>query len=181
MNSFQKLFVTSYLVVLALLFFSIQSVRVDLQNAAYFIILSILAFIVFMIFALSYYDKTIREILDDVTEQIGENRKAIRDINRVVELHLGDHLCEMGKKITKGNPKKNLSIIRSYSISIEPLPEEEGGGYMAVYPAIGRSIVGYGETPMEALKDLEASVPVLLESLEEHGEELPLQKETKND
>jgi predicted RNase H-like HicB family nuclease len=54
----------------------------------------------------------------------------------------------------------------SLDINIQRLPESDGGGYMAFYPALKRTTAGYGETRLLALKDLDAASKLLLESLE---------------
>ncbi len=44
----------------------------------------------------------------------------------------------------------------SYKIEVIPIPPEDGGGYEANLPEVGRfAIVGDGETPAEAIADLE--------------------------
>jgi len=55
------------------------------------------------------------------------------------------------------NMKKNLDYYLSlrYPVEIIPIPEEEGGGYMARMPQFGDAIIGDGDTPEEALADLE--------------------------
>jgi len=42
-----------------------------------------------------------------------------------------------------------------YPIELIPIPEHEGGGWMARIPAFGDAFVGDGEDPFEALKNLE--------------------------
>lgn len=64
-------------------------------------------------------------------------------------------------------------LLNQYAVEVVPLEEEDGGGYMAVFPQLGRTLVGYGETRTEALADLLDSVPLLVESLKEHGDQLP--------
>ena len=53
--------------------------------------------------------------------------------------------------------KKKLDYYLSlrYPVEIIPIPEDEGGGYMARIPQFGDAIVGDGNTPEEALADLE--------------------------
>lgn len=54
--------------------------------------------------------------------------------------------------------KKDLNYYLElpYTVEITPIKEEEGGGYMASLPQIGRfAIVGDGETIEEALQSLE--------------------------
>jgi antitoxin HicB len=69
--------------------------------------------------------------------------------------------------------KEIEKTIAEYPTEIVRLPEEDGGGYLAVFPQLGHAITGLGETRDEALQDLLASVPTLIESLEEHGDKLP--------
>ncbi|KAA0225297.1 MAG: hypothetical protein DYH07_05890 [Armatimonadetes bacterium ATM1] len=65
------------------------------------------------------------------------------------------------------------NTISNYKAEIVPLPAENGGGYLAVFPQLGHVITGVGETREEALQDLLASVPTLIQSLLEHRDELP--------
>jgi predicted HicB family RNase H-like nuclease len=54
--------------------------------------------------------------------------------------------------------KKDLEYYLSlpYRIEVVPIRPEEGGGYMATLPEVGRmAITGDGETPEEAIRDLE--------------------------
>ncbi len=54
--------------------------------------------------------------------------------------------------------KKDLDhyLSLSYKIEVVPIPPEDGGGYEANLPEIGRfAIVGDGETPSEAIADME--------------------------
>ncbi|MBL1150720.1 MAG: toxin-antitoxin system HicB family antitoxin [Armatimonadetes bacterium] len=63
--------------------------------------------------------------------------------------------------------------ISEYGTEIIPLHEQDGGGYLAVFPQLGHVITGLGETRDEALQDLLSSVPTLIASLEEHKDKLP--------
>jgi antitoxin HicB len=69
--------------------------------------------------------------------------------------------------------QKLEQILERYAVEVVPLAEEDGGGYMATFPQLGRMVAGYGETRQEALGDLLGFAPLLLESMEEHGETLP--------
>ncbi|MDM8548712.1 hypothetical protein QUF72_01490 [Desulfobacterales bacterium HSG2] len=54
--------------------------------------------------------------------------------------------------------KKDLNyyLHLPYKIEVTPIPPEDGGGYEACLPEVGRfAIVGDGETPAEAIADLE--------------------------
>ena len=53
--------------------------------------------------------------------------------------------------------KKDLNYYLSlpYAIEVQPIPDEEGGGFMARLPQFGAlGIVGDGETSEEAVQDL---------------------------
>jgi len=57
-----------------------------------------------------------------------------------------------------GKMKKDLNYYMSldYRIDITPIPKDEGGGFVASIPQLGKyAFIGGGETPIEALKDLE--------------------------
>jgi len=54
--------------------------------------------------------------------------------------------------------EKNINYYLNlpYKIEVVPIPSEDGGGYEASLPEIGRfAIVGDGDTPAEAIEDLE--------------------------
>jgi len=56
--------------------------------------------------------------------------------------------------------KKDLGYYMGlpYTIEVVPIPDSEGGGYTAQLPQLGRfAVVGDGETPEEAIADLEKS------------------------
>lgn len=60
----------------------------------------------------------------------------------------------MKKKINKKDIKYYMNL--KYKIEIVPLPEEEGGGYEARIPQLGKEAFrGYGQTIEEALAHLE--------------------------
>lgn len=67
----------------------------------------------------------------------------------------------------------NSKIIHVYPIEVSSLSEEEGGGFQALFPPIARTVVGYGMTPQEAIAELQAMVPSLLEVVAETGQILP--------
>lgn len=57
-----------------------------------------------------------------------------------------------------------------YSIEIKPIPHDQGGGYMAIIPELGKmAFVGDGETPMEALQHLEEVTKDLFLNFREQG------------
>ena len=50
------------------------------------------------------------------------------------------------------------------NIKVEAIPEEDGGGYTAYIPKLGRyALVGDGDTPEEAIKSLKEIVKVMEE------------------
>lgn len=63
--------------------------------------------------------------------------------------------------------------IASYPIQVSRLSDEEGGGFQALYLPLARSIVGYGETPAEAVADLEGLVPSFLDFMTQSGQAVP--------
>ncbi len=72
--------------------------------------------------------------------------------------------------------KKNLNYYMSlsYKIEIEPIPEKEGGGYVARLPQFGKSgIIGDGETAEEALSDLQKNQKLRFESYLKEGLDIP--------
>lgn len=46
-------------------------------------------------------------------------------------------------------------LLNSYKVVITPLPPEDGPGYLARYEELGYGVRGIGETPAQALADLE--------------------------
>lgn len=52
------------------------------------------------------------------------------------------------------------------NILISPLAEEDGSGYEASFPDLGRTVVGYGETQIDALIDLMQINKLFIESLD---------------
>jgi len=72
--------------------------------------------------------------------------------------------------------KKNLNYYISlpYKIEIEPIPEKEGGGYVARLPQFGKSgIIGDGETAEAALSDLQKNQKLRFESYLKEGLDIP--------
>ncbi len=63
--------------------------------------------------------------------------------------------------------------IAAYPIQVSRLLDEDGGGFQALYPPLARSIVGYGETPAEAITDLEGLVPAFLDFMVQTGQIVP--------
>jgi len=62
-----------------------------------------------------------------------------------------------------------------YSISLRPLTEEEGGGWLAEIPDLP-GCISDGETPEEALKNLESAKRTWLKTALKRGQEIPLPK-----
>ena len=72
--------------------------------------------------------------------------------------------------------KKDLNYFLAlpYKIEIIPIPEDEGGGYLARLPQFGTlGIVGDGETKEEALADLEENQKDRFQQYIEEGLEIP--------
>lgn len=63
--------------------------------------------------------------------------------------------------------------MKGYSVQVQPLSEEDGGGYEALFPQLGRGVVGYGATQEEAVQDLMEAIPLFLSVLKETGQMLP--------
>jgi len=62
-----------------------------------------------------------------------------------------------------------------YKTIIEPIPEEEGGGFEAYMPTLGRSTcVAVGDTEEEALRSVKQVKEILLESWLNEGLPIPL-------
>lgn len=61
----------------------------------------------------------------------------------------------------------------SYGFKVTALSEEDGGGFQATIPEFARGVVGYGETQVEAVKDLYELLPDFLDVLEESGQPIP--------
>ena len=79
----------------------------------------------------------------------------------------------MQNKTYQDQTDHNSKMIHSYPIEVSPLSEEEGGGFQALFPPIAHSVVGYGMTHQEAIAELHAMVPSLLEIVAETGQTLP--------
>jgi len=75
-----------------------------------------------------------------------------------------------------GGNEKNLDYYMNlkYSITIEPIPAEEGNGYLAFIPQLGKAaFLGSGETIEEALNDLEIVKRFFFEEWLEKGIGIP--------
>lgn len=76
--------------------------------------------------------------------------------------------------------KKDLDYYLNlpYTIEITKIPDDEGGGYTACIPELGRwAFVGDGETPEQALTDLENIKRHLFSEFLRNGKEIPLPKQ----
>ncbi len=61
-----------------------------------------------------------------------------------------------------------------YAVEMRPIAEEEGGGYTACIPQLGRfSAVGDGDTPEAAYADLRAALPSLVADWLAQGVAIP--------
>jgi len=72
--------------------------------------------------------------------------------------------------------KKDLEYYMSldYKIEINPIPPEDGGGYMATIPQLGKwAFVGDGDTIPEALKSLEEVKRSYFEDYIKNGTPIP--------
>jgi len=68
----------------------------------------------------------------------------------------------------------NYYMKLKYKIEVVPIPEEDGGGYEARIPQLGKAaFVGYGETVEEALAHLEVVKRDLFESYLKDGMPIP--------
>ncbi len=68
-----------------------------------------------------------------------------------------------------------------YKIEIEPIPEEDGGGFVARLPELGRyAIVGDGETIEEAIQSLNEIKEIMLKEWLEEGVSIPEPEEEQS-
>lgn len=79
----------------------------------------------------------------------------------------------MDKKNNDIKKKLDYYLSLRYPVEIIPIPEEEGGGYMARMPQFGDAIIGDGDTPEEALADLEEFKKERFRDFLEAGESIP--------
>lgn len=75
--------------------------------------------------------------------------------------------------VPEDQAEHNRKTVSTYSLQISPLNEEDGGGFQALFPPLARSVVGYGESPQEAIADLHKALPLFLKVLEKTGQTLP--------
>ncbi|MDI6849987.1 MAG: toxin-antitoxin system HicB family antitoxin [Candidatus Saccharicenans sp.] len=78
--------------------------------------------------------------------------------------------------MSQGSKKERLDYYMElpYKVEITPISEEEGGGYEASIPQLGRmAFRGYGKTIDEALSHLEVVKRDLFERYQKKGVEIP--------
>lgn len=62
--------------------------------------------------------------------------------------------------------------IHSYAIIVEPLPAEDGGGFIATVPDLP-GCMSDGETPQEALTNVEDAIRAWIEAAHDLGHAVP--------
>jgi antitoxin HicB len=62
--------------------------------------------------------------------------------------------------------------INGYAIIVEALPTEEGGGFIATVPDLP-GCMSDGETPHEALANVQDAIKVWIEAAKDMGHEVP--------
>jgi len=83
-----------------------------------------------------------------------------------------------------GKMKKDLNYYMSldYGIEITPIPKDEGGGFVASIPQLGKyAFIGGGKTPIEALKDLEETKKEYFKEYIKKKIEIPEPEEPKRE
>ncbi len=60
-----------------------------------------------------------------------------------------------------------------YSVVVEPLSEEDGGGFIAIVPDLP-GCMSDGETPEEALTNVDDAIAAWIEAAKDVGHEVPL-------
>jgi antitoxin HicB len=68
--------------------------------------------------------------------------------------------------------KIDPKLVRSYSFSIRPLGEDDGGGFLIEYPDLP-GCISDGATPEEAIQNGTDAVKAYLLSCVQHGDPLP--------
>lgn len=76
-------------------------------------------------------------------------------------------------KAPEDRANHNRQVIDTYPIQVSALPDEEGGGFQALFPPLARSVVGYGATPQEAIADLQIVAPLFLKTMDKMEQTLP--------
>jgi antitoxin HicB len=59
-----------------------------------------------------------------------------------------------------------------YSVLVEPLPPEEGGGYLATVPDLP-GCMSDGETPQEAIANVHDAIAAWIEAAHDMGHQVP--------
>ena len=68
----------------------------------------------------------------------------------------------------------NYYLELPYKMEILPIPEDEGGGFMATLPELGREVfIGDGDTVQEALESLESIKKIMFEEYLRNGVNIP--------
>jgi antitoxin HicB len=62
--------------------------------------------------------------------------------------------------------------LTDYAVIVEPLPAEEGGGFVATVPDLP-GCMSDGETPQEALQNVQDAIRVWIEAARDMGHEVP--------
>lgn len=62
--------------------------------------------------------------------------------------------------------------INGYAIIVEPLPQDEGGGFVATVPDLP-GCMSDGESPQEALANVQDAIEVWIEAAKELGHVVP--------
>jgi predicted RNase H-like HicB family nuclease len=60
----------------------------------------------------------------------------------------------------------------NYPVIVSPLPEEDGGGFVATVPDLP-GCMSDGETPQEALTNVQDAIEVWLEAARDRGRSIP--------
>ena len=67
-----------------------------------------------------------------------------------------------------------MTVKPKYSVLIRALPEEDGGGWLAIVPDLP-GCSSDGETQMDALKNVEDAIETWLAAAHKHGQPIPAQ------
>lgn len=67
-----------------------------------------------------------------------------------------------------------MTVKPKYSVLIRALPEDDGGGWLAIVPDLP-GCSSDGETQMEALTNVEDAIEAWLETARKHGQPVPAQ------
>lgn len=60
-----------------------------------------------------------------------------------------------------------------YPFTLSPLPEEDGGGWLIVFPDFPGSVMSDGDTPEDALRNGRDALEAVIAVYQEDGRELP--------